>query len=88
MFFFPLSLLQGSKNWTLRFLKRHRNLLQHSPTVNDELPQITEEKLTKFWEEYDASLKLLKIKHENIGCMDEIPLCFNYPSGKKIKKKN
>lgn len=72
---------QGSKGWTLRFLKRHSKFLQFVPTIEDKLPQIMNEKLNNFWNEIDFRLKTFQLNSENMGCMDEIPIGFNYPQG-------
>lgn len=75
--------MQGSKGWTLRFLKRHSKFLQFVPTIEDKLPVIVNEKLNNFFNEFQLTLRTLQLNPDDIGCMDEIPISFNYPQGKQ-----
>ncbi|KAL0269405.1 UNVERIFIED_CONTAM: hypothetical protein PYX00_007151 [Menopon gallinae] len=69
---------KGSKGWTLRFLKRHSKFLQKVPTIDDKLPDIVKSDIEEFWRSFKFTLSSFKINASAIGCMDEIPISFNY----------
>lgn len=75
-----------SKGWFNRFMKRHRLRLRPKTSMSQELPVDLEDKVKNF----HKFVTDLRMKHDlplgQIGSVDEIPVSFNLPSSKTMKK--